>query len=106
MVGDEFQQDLDANYGEEEEGEEAGDYVYIVPTLRRGNANPRTLASITGATPLPCRVPSHVARWDAGASLAAFPRWSMGTIKMTSALVRQRSIICTVPTLRRAAQGG
>jgi uncharacterized membrane protein len=29
---------------------------------------------------MPCRVPSHGAKRDAGASLAAFPRGSVGTI--------------------------
>jgi hypothetical protein len=33
-------------------------------------------------------LPSYVAKRDAGASLAAFPRWSVGTITVTSVLSR------------------
>jgi len=55
----------------------------IVTTLQRGNENRRTLRRPTPeAKPLPCRcVPTMVNR-DAGASPDAFPRGSVGTIRL------------------------
>jgi hypothetical protein len=61
--------------------------VSIVPTLLSGYATRRNApASITEATPMLYRVPSHLATRDAGASLAAYPRWSVGTMTYLSGL--------------------
>jgi hypothetical protein len=61
--------------------------IVIVPTLQRGNGNPRTLRRPTPeANRPPCRSVSHgePENRDAGASPDAFPRGSVGTMEIFS----------------------